>query len=33
MISAPQTSIMTEATSPGTVLASTTGQALPTAPL
>ena len=33
MIAAPQTSIMTEATSPGTVLASTTGQALPTAPL
>ncbi len=33
MISAPQTSVMTEATSPGTVLASTTGQALPTAPL
>jgi hypothetical protein len=33
MIAAPQTSVMTEATSPGTVLASTTGQALPTAPL
>jgi len=33
MVAAPQTSVMTEATSPGTVLASTTGQALPTAPL
>ena len=33
MVASPQTAIMTEATSPGTVLASTTGQALPTAPL
>ena len=33
MVASPQTAVMTEATSPGTVLASTTGQALPTAPL
>ena len=33
MVTMPGTSVMTEATTPGTVLGSTTGQALATAPL